>query len=210
MRKLNSMRKPANPVTFVLIAAILLIVTTNFSSCHTGSASSGGASGTAVTDAQGNKPAAPEVTFKDLDGKDVTLASLKGKVVVVNFWATWCDPCREEIPWLIEFQQKYADKGFTLLGVAMDEEGKPVVQPFVQTTPFNVNGHPTTMNYPIVLGNDDIASKFGGLLGLPTSIVVSRDGKVEKRYIGSVSKDALEKDIQSLLASPQNGETHGT
>lgn len=198
-----------NWANFVLLAAILWIVTTNFAACHSGNASSG-AVGTSAADAHGNKPAAPEVTFKDLDGKDVTLASLKGKVVVVNFWATWCDPCREEIPWLIEFQQKYADQGFTLLGVAMDEEGKPVVQPFVQTTPFNVNGHPTTMNYPIVLGNDDIASKFGGLLGLPTSIVVSRDGKVEKRYIGSVSKDALEKDIQSLLASPQNGETHGT
>jgi thiol-disulfide isomerase/thioredoxin len=198
-----------NWANFVLLVAILWIVTTNFAACHSGNASSG-AVGTSAADAHGNKPAAPEVTFKDLDGKDVTLASLKGKVVVVNFWATWCDPCREEIPWLIEFQQKYADKGFTLLGVAMDEEGKPVVQPFVQTTPFNVNGHPTTMNYPIVLGNDDIASKFGGLLGLPTSIVVSRDGKVEKRYIGSVSKDALEKDIQSLLASPQNGETHGT
>jgi thiol-disulfide isomerase/thioredoxin len=209
MRKLNSMRKPANPVTFVLITAILLIVTTNFSSCHTGSASSGGASGTAVTDAQGNKPAAPEVSFKDLDGKDVTLASYKGKVVILNFWATWCDPCREEIPWFIEFQQKYADKGFTLLGVAMDEEGKPVVQPFVQTTPFNVNGHPNTMNYPIVIGNDDIAAKFGGLLGLPTTIVISRDGKIQKKYIGSVDKAALEKDIQALLNAPQTGETHG-
>jgi cytochrome c biogenesis protein CcmG/thiol:disulfide interchange protein DsbE len=202
------MRK-RNPITFVLVAAIFLIVTTNFSSCHSGNASTG-ASGTSVTDAQGNKPAAPEVTFKDLDGKDVTLASYKGKVVILNFWATWCDPCREEIPWFIEFQQKYADKGFTLLGVAMDEEGKPVVQPFVQTTPFNVNGHPNTMNYPIVIGNDDIATKFGGLLGLPTTVVISRDGKIQKRYIGSVDKAALEKDIQSLLASPQTGETHGS
>jgi cytochrome c biogenesis protein CcmG/thiol:disulfide interchange protein DsbE len=202
------MRMRTNPVTFVLIAAILLIVTTNFSSCHSGSASTG-ASGTAVTDAKGNKPAAPDVTFKDLDNKDVTLASYKGKVVILNFWATWCDPCREEIPWFIEFQQKYADKGFTLLGVAMDEEGKPVVQPFVQTTPFNVNGHPNTMNYPIVIGNDDIASKFGGLLGLPTTIVISRDGKIQKRYIGSVDKAALEKDIQALLDAPQTGETHG-
>ena len=71
----------------------------------------------------------PEVTFKDLQGKDLALASLKGKVVVVNFWATWCDPCRVEIPWLIRLQQTYASKGFTLLGVAMDEEGKSVVDP---------------------------------------------------------------------------------
>jgi thiol-disulfide isomerase/thioredoxin len=190
-------RKPTN---FLLLAAICLIVTTNFSACHSGNASSsGGAAGSAVTDAKGNKPAAPDVTFKDLDGKDVALSSLKGKVVVVNFWATWCDPCREEIPWLIEFQEKYADKGFTLLGVAMDEEGKSVVQPFVQTTPFDVSGHPTTMNYPIVLGNDDLAAKFGGLLGLPTSVIISRDGKIQKKYIGSVSRAAMEKDIQSLL-----------
>jgi thiol-disulfide isomerase/thioredoxin len=190
----------SKPINFALLAAMLWIVTTNFSACHSGNATStSGAAGTTVTDAKGNKPAAPDVTFKDLDGKDVALASLKGKVVVINFWATWCDPCREEIPWLIEFQQKYADKGFTLLGVAMDEEGKSVVQPFVQTTPFDVNGHPATMNYPIVLGDDDLAAKFGGLLGLPTSIVISRDGKIQKKYIGSVSRAALEKDIQSLL-----------
>jgi hypothetical protein len=84
-----------------------------------------------------------------------------------------------------------------------------VVQPFVQTTPFNVNGHPNTMNYPIVIGNDDIAARFGGLLGLPTTIVISRDGKIQKKYIGSVDKAALEKDIQALLNAPQTGETHG-
>jgi thiol-disulfide isomerase/thioredoxin len=183
----------------VLLAALVWIMTANFSACHSGGASSSGASGTSTADAKGNKPAEPEVTFKDLDGKEVTLASMKGKVVIVNFWATWCDPCREEIPWLIEFQQKYADKGFTMLGVATDEEGKSVVQPFVQTTPFNVNGHPTTMNYPIVLGDDDIEAKFGGLLGLPTSIVISRDGKIQKRYIGLANRETMEKDIQSLL-----------
>ena len=105
-------------------------------------------------------PNAPDVTFKDLQGKDVSIASLKGKVVVVNFWATWCEPCQVEIPWMIGFQKKYADKGFTLLGVAMDEEGKSVVEPYVQKTQFDVDGHPTTMNYPIVLGNDDLAGQI--------------------------------------------------
>ncbi|MGA7554131.1 MAG: redoxin family protein [Candidatus Acidiferrales bacterium] len=141
----------------------------------------------------------PDVTFKDLSGKDVPLAGLKGKVVVVNFWATWCEPCQVEIPWMIEFQQKYADKGFTLLGVAMDDEGKSVVEPFVQKTEFDVDGKKLTMNYPIVLGNDDLAGKFGGLLGLPTSIVISRDGKVVKRYIGLASRDDLDAEIKSLL-----------
>jgi thiol-disulfide isomerase/thioredoxin len=141
----------------------------------------------------------PEVTFKDLQGQDVPLAGLKGKVVVVNFWATWCEPCQVEIPWMIGFQQKYADKGFTLLGVAMDEEGKSAVEPFVQKSQFDVDGKKMAMNYPIMLGNDDLAAKFGGLLGLPTSIVISRDGKVVKRYIGLASQDDLDKEIKSLL-----------
>jgi thiol-disulfide isomerase/thioredoxin len=141
----------------------------------------------------------PVVTFKDLQGKDVPLESLKGKVVVVNFWATWCEPCRVEIPWMIGYQQKYADKGFTMLGVAMDEDGKTSVDPFLQTTKFDVGGQQTAMNYPIVLGNDDIADKFGGMLGLPTSIVISRDGKIVKRYIGLVNEADLDKQIKDLL-----------
>src|SRR5271155_4841575 len=98
-----------------------------------------------------NKPE-PELTLKDLDGQDISLAQYKGKVVLVNFWATWCDPCRVEIPWMIEFQQKYASQGFTMLGVAMDDEGAEVVKPFVQRTQFDVDGHQATMNYPIVTG----------------------------------------------------------
>jgi thiol-disulfide isomerase/thioredoxin len=141
----------------------------------------------------------PDVTFESLDGKQVPLASLKGKVVVVNFWATWCDPCRVEIPWMIDFQQKYESRGFTMLGVAMDDEGKSVVGPFVATTLFDVGGKQMTMNYPIMLGNDDVASKFGGLIGLPMTVVISRDGKIVKRFIGLASHDVLEQQIQALL-----------
>jgi cytochrome c-type biogenesis protein len=145
------------------------------------------------------QPNEPNVIFQDLKGNKVPLANLKGKIVLVNFWATWCEPCRVEIPWMIEFQQKYADKGFTLLGVAMDDEGKSVVDPFLQKTQFNVNGRPTAMDYPIVLGTDDIASQFGGLIGLPTSVLISRDGKIVKRYIGLVNQKELEEEIQSQL-----------
>jgi thiol-disulfide isomerase/thioredoxin len=115
-------------LSFVLFIVAAAAATISFSGCGTKSA---GAPRVLANE--------PDVTFKDLQGKDVSLAGLKGKVVVVNFWATWCEPCRVEIPWMIAYQQKYADKGFTMLGVAMDEDGKSAVDPFVQSTHFDVS-----------------------------------------------------------------------
>jgi thiol-disulfide isomerase/thioredoxin len=176
---------------------VVTVVSFSFSGCNSkdwfkASTQENGAS-------KGPLPTAPDATFKDLDGKDVTLSSLKGKVVVLNFWATWCEPCQVEIPWMIELQQKNADKGFTILGAAMDDEGKSVVEPYVQKTEFDVDGKKMKMNYPIVLGNDDVASKFGGLIGLPTTVVITRDGKIAKRFIGLANRDQLEKQVRALL-----------
>jgi thiol-disulfide isomerase/thioredoxin len=189
------MRKFANVFLFLVMLTIVVI---DFSGC--------GSSGLFKASAQENGKSskkdlqdAPDVTFKDLQGKDVRLADLKGKVVVINFWATWCEPCQIEIPWMIGFQEKYADKGFTLLGVAMDDEGKSVVGPYVEKTQFDVDGKKMVMNYPIVIGSDDLSSKFGGLIGLPTTVVLGRDGKVHKRFLGLVSHDELEKEIKELL-----------
>jgi thiol-disulfide isomerase/thioredoxin len=189
------MKKSANVFLFLVL---LTAVATDFSGCSS--------SGFFKASAQENGKApkkdmqdAPDVTFKDLQGKDVRLADLKGKVVVVNFWATWCEPCQIEIPWMIGFQEKYAEKGFTLLGVAMDDEGKSVVGPYVEKTQFDVDGKKMAMNYPILIGNDDLSSKFGGLIGLPTTVVVGRDGKIHKRFLGLVSHDELEKEIKELL-----------
>ena len=142
---------------------------------------------------------APDVIFKDLDGKDVPLSSFKGKVVLINFWATWCDPCYIEIPWLIEMQQNYGARGFTVLGVSMDEEGKAAVTPFLAKERFNVNGQKLPMNYPIVLGNDDVATKFGGLLGYPTSFLISKDGKEIKKIQGLIPYEEITKAIESQL-----------
>jgi len=144
------------------------------------------------------KPA-PELTLKDLGGKDLSLAQYKGKVVLVNFWATWCEPCQVEIPWLIEMQQKYSAQGFTVLGIAMDEEGASVVTPWVNKERFDVNGTKSQMNYPIVIGNDAAADKFGGLLGYPTSVLVTRDGKIVKRITGIISPEEISKSIESQL-----------
>src|SRR5882724_5733344 len=128
----------------------------------------------------------PTLKLKTVDGKEVSLADYKGKVVFVNFWATWCDPCRVEIPWLIAMQNKYGPKGFTVVGIAMDEEGKPVVAPFVAKQRYDVSGQKLPMNYPIVIGNEKVADQFGGLLGYPTSILISKDGKQIKRITGLI------------------------
>jgi cytochrome c biogenesis protein CcmG/thiol:disulfide interchange protein DsbE len=154
--------------------------------------------GNSAGGAKAPKPA-PELTLKDLEGKDLSLSQYKGKVVLVNFWATWCEPCQVEIPWLIEMQQKYAAKGFTVLGVAMDEEGASVVTPWVQKERFDVNGAKSQMNYPILIGNDAAADKFGGLLGYPTSVLVTRDGKIVKRITGIINEEEIAKSIESQL-----------
>ncbi|HEX5425338.1 MAG TPA: TlpA disulfide reductase family protein [Candidatus Acidoferrales bacterium] len=150
------------------------------------------------------------VSFNDAHGKDISLklpcsnncttGALKGKVVLVNFWATWCDPCRGEIPSLIEFQKQNADKGFTLLGIAMDDDGAKVVQPFVDKTKFDVNGKQMIMNYPIVIGSDSVADKFGGLWAFPTSVLLTRDGKIAKRFIGALTPQDLQY-IQGMIGS---------
>ncbi|MGA2097762.1 MAG: redoxin domain-containing protein [Candidatus Acidiferrum sp.] len=141
----------------------------------------------------------PDLTLKDLDDKNVSLAELKGKVVLVNFWATWCEPCRGEIPELIQLQHTYGPRGFVLLGIALDEEGKSVVAPFVAKERFAVDGQKLPMDYKILIGNDEAADKFGGLFGYPTSVLISRDGKQVKRVTGAISVDDIAKEIESLL-----------
>ena len=143
--------------------------------------------------------AAPALSLKDLNDKEVALSDFQGKVVLINFWATWCGPCRIEIPWLIEMQSKYRDKGFLVLGIAMDDEGKSVVAPFVEKERFEVNGQKVPMSYPILIGNDATGNQFGGLLGYPTSFLISRDGKIVKKVQGLVSYDEISKAIESQL-----------
>jgi thiol-disulfide isomerase/thioredoxin len=135
---------------------------------------------------------AKEFTLRSINGgKQVSLADYHGKVVLVNFWATWCGPCRTEIPWLITMQQKYAGRGFTVLGLAMDDEEESVVSPYVANERFSVNGERVAMNYPILIGTSEVAETFGGLLGFPTSVLISKDGKIVKRVTGIIREDEM-------------------
>ncbi len=150
--------------------------------------------------AEANLKAEPDVTFKDLQGNRVALSNFKGKVVLLNFWGTWCEPCQHEIPLLIDLQDKYASKGFTLIGAATNDEND-AVNKFIHTSKFDVGGQEVLMNYPIVMNTDDIVTQFGGIIGMPTTYLITRDGKIYKRYIGGLDTNAaqLEKDIESQL-----------
>ena len=139
------------------------------------------------------------VAIPDVNGKSVTLSDYKGKVVLVDFWATWCDPCRIEIPWLIDMQQKYASRGFVVLGISMDEDGKKAVDPFLANERFDVNGQKLPINYQVLLGSDDIGDKFGGIIGMPTSMLFTRDGTKIKTCVGLTSYDDIDQAIQSQL-----------
>jgi len=185
----------------VVVTVLALVVGTYFADKATRVKAKTAEPGNVVMKADNPKAdlAEPELTLKDLDGKDVSLNDYKGKVVLVNFWATWCEPCRVEIPWLIEMQKQYGPKGFVILGIALDEEGKSVVAPFVAKERFDVNGQKLPMSYKILIGNDDAADKFGGLFGYPTSILISRDGKQIKRVTGMISPDEMNKAVESQL-----------
>ncbi|MCL6480148.1 MAG: TlpA family protein disulfide reductase [Firmicutes bacterium] len=150
---------------------------------------------------RGTNPSAEaaEVELIDLRGGPIDLEMYKGKVVLVNFWATWCAPCRVEIPWLIAFQQKYAGRGFTVLGVAMDEEGREAVAPYVEQERFEVNGRQVAINYPILLGGEAVERQFDGLIGLPTSVLIDREGRRVRRVIGLIDHNRLAEEIEKLL-----------
>ncbi len=134
--------------------------------------------------------AAPEFALKDSDGRTVKLSDYKGRVVLLNFWATWCGPCKVEIPWFIQFEQQYKDRGFAVLGVAMDDEGWSAVRPYIVDH---------KMNYRILLGNDTVAQQYGGVDSLPTTFILNREGKIVSRHIGLVSKSEYENEIKETL-----------
>lgn len=137
-------------------------------------------------------PPAPDFTLLQLDGQPLTLSSYRGQVVLVDFWATWCLPCREEIPHLIQLQDKYGVRGLQIIGVSMDDGPEPV-RPFAQQ--FH-------MNYPIVMGNAKIGEEYGGVLGLPIAFLVDREGRIVKKHVGATTSDVFEKEIMPLLPKP--------
>jgi peroxiredoxin len=125
---------------------------------------------------------APNFSLSSQNGKVIELAKLKGKIVLVNFWATWCPPCRAEIPDFIDVYSTYKSKGLEIVGIALDEEGWSKVSPFIKEA---------KINYPIVLGSRGITQAYGGIDGIPTTFIVDRDGYIVGQQVGMLTKSAL-------------------
>jgi peroxiredoxin len=136
------------------------------------------------------KPVAPNWQLRDINGKPISLADFKGKVVILDFWATWCPPCRQEIPGFVKLQRKYQDKGLVIIGVSLDQQGPGVVKPFVREL---------GMNYPVVMGDEKIVSDYGGIEAIPTTFIIDRQGEVVTAHQGFTDSATFEAEIRPLL-----------
>lgn len=136
------------------------------------------------------KPANMDFTMKDLDGKDVSLSSFKGKVVLLNFWATWCGPCKAEIPIFVELQEKYKGQ-LVIVGFSVDDTAEKARQYAKQYK----------MNYPILLGEgrEDVQDAYGPIWGIPASFIISKDGRVCRKHLGIAPKAVFEKEVVALM-----------
>jgi thiol-disulfide isomerase/thioredoxin len=201
-------RKPSKIAVFVAMAAVaiaILIVMlapgSEDSSAPPAAASKGRLTGSpnsaeedAAADAKAAGKAAPlGFTLKDMNGVDVKLAAFKGKPIVMNFWATWCGPCRAEIPSLVELNKQYSEEGkdVVILGISVDD-------PVDKLKPYAAQ---MKMNYPVLVGNgrDDVQDAFGPLWGIPVTVFIDREGRIAKKHSGIASKEQFEQEIKALL-----------
>jgi peroxiredoxin len=133
---------------------------------------------------------APDFQLASLDGKNLKLSDYKGKAILLNFWATWCEPCKIEMPWFVELQKKYGPQGLQVLGIAMDDASTKEIADFAQKM---------GVNYPIVIGKEEVGTQYGGVQFLPSTFYIDRDGKIIDHVFGLVSRSEIETSIQKAL-----------
>lgn len=138
----------------------------------------------------GKTTPAPDFSLESLDGKTLKLSDLRGKAVLLNFWATWCGPCKIETPWLVEMQKEYGAQGLQVVGVAMDDSGKDEIAKFAKDM---------GVNYPVLIGKEAVGDAYGGVPALPESFFIGRDGKIVDRIIGLKGRGDIEDSIKKAL-----------
>lgn len=142
-----------------------------------------------LTPEKDRKPA-PDFTLTDASGKPVALSALRGKVVLLNFWATWCHGCKTEIPWFIDFQRAYGKRGLVVLGVSRDDGGWKLVRPFISEK---------KVNYRMTIGTDAIAAEYGADKGLPVTLIIDKAGRIAATHTNVVDKSGCQAEIEALL-----------
>lgn len=135
------------------------------------------------------KPA-PDFTLLDINGNKKSLSDFKGKVIILNFWATWCPSCRKGALNFVELYDDYKERGLEIIGVALDENGEEKVRSFSDEN---------SINYTVLLGDREVSELYGGIFSIPTTFIIDREGRIRNRYIGYRDKEVLEKDIEKLL-----------
>lgn len=144
-------------------------------------------------------PLAPGFSVTDLAGQQINLADYRGKVVILDFWATWCGPCRMEIPGFVQLQKQLGPQGLQIIGISMDDGPAPVREFYKQ---FD-------MNYPVAMGSEKLGELYGGIIGLPTTFVIGRDGRIYDKIPGAVDRNVFVTEVHTLLAAPAGEEVKG-
>ena len=175
-----------NPVALIVVAVVvaLMLYFGAHKARHAGAASAASLATSSM---------APDFTLPSLDGKEMKLSDLRGKAVLLNFWATWCGPCKIEMPWFVDLQNQYGGRGLQIVGVAMDDASKEDIAKFAKDM---------GVNYPILIGKEAVGDEYGGVPALPESFFIGRDGKVVDKIIGLKGKAEIEDTIKKMLNSP--------
>ena len=176
-------KKPVKKPIFLIVAAALALAA-YVSILHRRNLA-----GSLHSDATVTHMRAPEFSLTDLSGNKLDLATYRGKVVLLDFWATWCAPCRAEIPRLVDLQNRYRDRGLRIIGISLDDDAKPVAKFYEQ---FKID-------YPVAMGDADLAERYGGILGLPVSFLIGCDGRIYVKHTGETDVSLMEQEIRPLL-----------